>query len=151
MVTNFLHGLGQFFLTQWLWSITWGWYHALFAALFMTLLLRFFARKKLLASFALAAGSQLWSFVLYSLFVVGVLIVAFDLQYAPESFESVAQETNFFVVAFNLGLIYSVLQLFFFMIVKHWYRFSVRLTFLLSIISNVLAAWVVYVLLPLQL
>lgn len=150
MITTFLNSLGQFFLTQWLWSVTWGMYHALFAFLFMAILLRYFLRINFLRSCTLSLGAQVWSLLLYSLFVIGILIIAVELRYVPESLEPIDKDTNFFVVAFNLGMIYSALQMLFFVLVNRWSSLNVRIAFLLSIISNVLAAWAIYVLLPIH-
>lgn len=143
-----LNVLGDFFLTEWIWSVTLGIYHAPFACLYMIVLLKFFARIRLLASIIMSLLANIFSFGMFTGLVVGGLIMGINYEFSTD--QSIPTlETNTFFVALYLGLIYMILQALLFLLINIRYPLKLKAVLLMSLIANALAAWTVYGLLPL--
>lgn len=143
-----LNTLGDFFLTEWIWSVTLGIHHALFAFLYMVVLLKFIARMRLVSSIIMSLLANLFSFGMFSGIVVGGLIMGLNYEFSSEQTVPTFA-TNTFFVALYLGLIYAVLQALLFTLVNMRYPLKLKTVLLMSLIANALAAWTVYGLLPL--
>lgn len=141
---NFITTLNNFLLSEWLWSITWGIYHIPVTIILMTFLFKTCLRMKLKRAFLFSASAQISSGLLLTSFVAGFLIYFLKIQYSPEP----NQMPNQFLVCIYLGLIYTILQAIFFTILSFFYTFPLRRALWLTLISNMLGAWIVSIFLP---
>lgn len=137
--------LGHFFLSEWIWSITWGMYHIPCNMILMLFFFKFFLRIGMVPTVLMVVSSHLVAFFLYSLFVVGGLIYGVGLQYGPEVGSSMVP-TPLFACLF-LGIIYAALQGLCFVVINRFYHFHVSWALVLAVVSNLLTALVVYLLL----
>ncbi len=141
---TWLQAIGDFFLTEWCWSITWGMMQLPFAWLYTFLLFKFIATMRLIPSLLLTFFSTIFAYALYAALVIGILFMIIDYEYVPHT-ETVCCEH---VTALSLGIIYTVLQLFFFLGIKRWYPLNMRWVMAMSLLGNLLAAHTAYLLLP---
>src|SRR5208282_2265551 len=99
-----LTAISQFFLSEWLWSVTRGGYHTPINIFVMIGVCIFVLRQKTVPSVLLAVSANLFSFILFAL-----LIRYLNIEY-------VAEHDNVYIVkdllrsCMYLGLIYAVLQ-----------------------------------------
>ena len=66
--------LGQLLLSEWIWSVTWGAYHVPLNIVLMIFLFKFFTRISIVPAVLIAFFSQLFSFIIYWVLIVGGLI-----------------------------------------------------------------------------
>lgn len=137
--------LSQFFISEWLWSVTWGVYHNFFAILLLLFLLKLFLRISFVSAVLLSVFAQLFSFLFYTLFVVGFLMFILGIEY--DMMASSILLPGPLHACLLLGLIYAVLQIFFFYIVRFYYTLPLLRVSVLVVISNALAALLTYLLL----
>jgi hypothetical protein len=142
-----MQALGDFFLTEWLWSISWGWYQAPLAACALFLLLILTTRMRTLAALITAISVNLFSWALFTALICGGLIHLLNHVYTPTYNPKNPEELSVFV-GFALALIYVVLQMIPLYIVHRRYTHNFKWLLFLSIISNALAAWIVFSFLP---
>lgn len=136
---------GNLLLSQWLWNVTWGWYHIPINILFMCFFLKLFVRVSIIPAVFISIFANLYAVALYSAFTVGVLMYACNLNLDPNIPFPVADP---FHASFYLGAIYIVLQFTFFLLLNVFYKLSMFKALLVIIASNMLTAWAVYWLLP---
>ena len=134
---NMLSTIGNFLLSEWLWNITRDWYHIPIAMLLCGISFRWVLRLRIIPSILLAMFSVLYSFFIFSVFIVGVLLYFFDFSYNATSV------ADYFYASFYLGLIYTFLQATFYFIVHQWYRLNmpgiIIVTFLCNGVASILA------------
>ena len=137
--------IGSFLLNAWLWNITLDWYHVPINFLIMFFLLYLFSSLNIIQIVLLSFCAQIYSFGLYSAFIIGVLIKLVNFSYIHDQPSLTIQPLNACVY---LALIYAALQITFFFIIKRRYNLSTYLSLVVPILSNLLAAGFVYWLLP---
>lgn len=139
-----LYELTDFFISQWIWSLTWGIYQLPLSCLFMFLLLKWVEHLKFIRSFLVAVFIHA-----STLFIIWVtmMIITFCLEYVPnmEQFSPCISVLN---SCLSLAFIYVLIQTFFFIIFARalkvvWYHGIV-----FSLVSNLSAAIVLYKVLP---
>ena len=134
----------EFFISEWFWMITFGIYHIPYSIIFMTLLLKFWARMKMIKAFLLSASATLFAFTTYTLFAVGILIMLVGFTYNHPERISIQP----FVISLSLAAIYSILEILFFWIVRKRYKLNMVRLSIIVVISNMLAATTFYFMLP---
>jgi len=139
-----------FLLSEWLWNVSWGWYHIPVNVVLLYLFFMWAARLKSMPSLLLCFSSHLFAFGLYSLIVVGGLIYGMHLEYTPQAMQT-AYDTGVLEAAIGLAIIYAVLQGFFFFVIKKRYKLRIRPILTATLLSNLLSALCVYLLLPARL
>lgn len=137
--------IGTFFIDQWLWSITWDWYHIPLSMVIMILLFRFFLRMDIIISVLLALGSIAATFITFTFFVVSVLIGLFKFRYEAALGLDVADSLH---ACIYVALIYTTLQAVFFIILNRYYTIEYRHMIIVSLVSNLISACFIYQLLP---
>ncbi|MDR3550563.1 MAG: hypothetical protein P4L31_04060 [Candidatus Babeliales bacterium] len=138
---NILSSMGNFLLSEWLWSITFDWYHIPISLLLCGISFRWVLRIPLKSSFLLALLSGLYALCIFAFFIVVVLLYLFNFSYSatwvPDPFHA----------CFYLGLIFAVLQTTFYFIVHRWYRLNMPGVIFLTFLSNSTASIITYYLL----
>ncbi|GEM_PF-1204449 len=135
--------LADFLLSEWLWNVTWGWYHVPINIFVMLFLLKVFGRLKIMPAVLFSVFSQIFSFALFSLIVIFGSIYGFGLKFVPYDCY-VTQTMHPLLICFSLGLIYFVLQSFSFVLTNVFYKINLRLVILIALVSNMISALLVY-------
>lgn len=99
----------DFLFSQWIWNITWGVYYLPVNIFVFFVLLKIVGKFSVLNSAVYSFFSNVVSFLLYSLFVVGVLVFLMGYEYIPQDpyTQQVLDATKPTV---SLGIIYTILQ-----------------------------------------
>src|SRR5438105_1453586 len=110
--------IADFFIAEWLWSITWGWYHLPLNFFLMWFLLKRLCNINTKFAFFASLAAHIYSVVLFGLCVVWLLMPLTG-GYDPLIKPNVASPAH---SCFYLGLIYAVLEFSFFMLIYYWYK-----------------------------
>jgi hypothetical protein len=137
--------ISSFLLNAWLWNVALDWHHLPVNFLIMFFLLYLFSSLNIVQIVLLSFCAQLYSFGIYSAFIVGVLVKTFNFSYVPDQQSFLIQPLNACVY---LAIIYALLQITFFLMIKRRYNLSTFLTLVVPVLSNLLAAGFAYWLLP---
>ncbi len=129
----------DFILDMWLWNMTWGWYQVSLAFIFMWIFIVFMGRMKSGTALLLILGSYVAAFSVYSLFVVGVLMYWLQWEWVVDT-ASAYVPINVLIASLYLGAIYTFLQSLFFIMLKKKYCIMLPMIFIVTIVSNSLAA-----------
>ncbi len=132
--------VSNFFLSEWLWSVTFDWYHIPIAILFMCIVFRFALRIGIIPAVLITFFAHLYGFAVFSLFVVGVLSYLLNVTYNAASY---AMPTPL-LASLYLGFIYTILESSFFLIVSRWYTLRVIPMVIVTLLCNVAASCVTF-------
>jgi len=136
-------GIGCFFLDQWLWNVTWGWYYLPINMILFIFLLNFSAGMSLLRAVITSIFINVSSFTLFTSAVVGILIYAVGMEYIT-SMDDVFPPFVIWRPVLFLCLLYIVLQSCFLYLTRTWYKPSIKRLIFLLVISNLLSAFFAY-------
>ena len=136
-------GIGCFFLDQWLWNVTWGWYYLPINTLLFIFLLNIVAGMRLLRAFIMSVVVNTTSFALFTGAVVGLLIYAAGIEYVT-SMDEVMPPLIIWRPVLFLSLLYIVLQSFLLYITRKWYKPNAQRLIFLTIVSNIFSAFFAY-------
>jgi len=135
-----LNTIGHFFLSEWIWSVTWGFYHIPCNIIIMIILFKFFLRINMVSAVFTAITAQLFAFVIFTLVTLGIMLLLGQ-GGGPESFLYVPNTMPAF---FYLGLIYAFLQSIFFDLISHRHAIHLSWFIVIAIISNNLTVLITY-------
>lgn len=142
---NMFINVADFLVSQWVWAVTWGIYHVFLSALFMLLLLRIVLGMKWLRALMYTATAHVFAIAIFSFVVIICLMPFID-----SDFYMIAgpAKINPGRVTLYLGLIYSLLELAFFMLVANRSKLPFIKLLTVILISNCLAAGFIALTLP---
>ena len=126
-----------FFVDELLWMMTWGSYQLALGLIFSWFFFMLMGRLRMLPALFLTVGSYAFAIVVYFAFVSILLINFFEWKFVGGGTPSVYHALDASLI---LGGILSVLQCLFYLIINIWRPFPVVHFFILSLISNLLAA-----------
>jgi hypothetical protein len=126
-----------FFVDELLWMMTWGSYQLTLGLIFTWFLFMLMGRLRMLPALFLTVGSYAFAIVVYFAFVSILLINFFEWKFVGGNMPDVYNALDASLI---LGGILSVLQCLFYLIINIWRPFPVVHFFILSLISNLLAA-----------
>lgn len=135
---EFLKSFFLFLRDEWLWSMTWGWYQISFGLLCTWFLFVYTNRLKSLPALLLTATSYWSAFVIYTLFILLISHVIIQIDYVPGQ-----TVINSMHVSFFLGIIFTILQTFFFQITNQWYHLKMKQVIAITFLGNSIAAFFV--------
>ena len=135
--------MANFFLTQWLWSVTFGMYQLLIATVLFFLLLKLWDHLTLLRALAMSVGLSVGAFLILSAGVILIVIGAFDMKYVLPA-NPYEDQFTVFSSALSLAAIYIVLEFILVLIAKRWFRLQVYNVMVSAFVANILAALIVY-------
>lgn len=138
----------QFFLSEWLWSVTHGGYHTPINIFVMITLFLFVLRYRTVPSVLLSLSANLFSFFAFTGLVYSIIIYGLEIEYIPEQDEIYVVKSLMFTCLY-LGLIYAVLQSLFFTALSWFYTLDLKPVIIITFVSNAITAWIMYTLLPL--
>ena len=126
-----------FFVDELLWMMTWGSYQLTLGIIFTWFMFILMARMRLFPALLLTLGSYAFAILTYFIFVSCLLIHFFQWKFIGGGVPNVYNPLDASLI---LGGILSVLQLVFYLIINYWRPFPVVHFFVLSLISNLVAA-----------
>lgn len=138
--------LACFFISEWIWGITWDMYHIPFNIVVSITLFKFFLKIPMVHAVFMSLCAHAAAFVIFS-------VLTFSSMYlvgpggSPESFACVP--TPLYATV-GLGLIYAFLQMLFYVVTKHYYKVSLSLILMLTFISNNLTVLITLLLCSLE-
>jgi hypothetical protein len=130
--------LVTFLVDELLWMISWGWYQLSLGLIFSWMLLVFIGRMRTIPAIFLTVGSYAFAIVVYFIIVAGFFINFFRWEFIAGNAPNVLAPLD---ASLALGGIYAVLQCIFYCIINHWCRLYVVRLFVLSLMSNLAAAF----------
>ena len=122
----------HFFLSEWIWSVTWDTYHIPFNIILTLILLKFFLRINMVPAVFMAILSQFFAFLMLSLCGLGAMYLI-GVGGGPDSFAYVPRPLY---ATLFLGLVYAALQILFFACTKSHYKVPLSTISVIVIISN---------------
>ena len=139
-----IHQITDFFISQWIWSLTWGIYQLPLSCLFMFLLLKWVEHLGIIRSFLTSILAHA-----VTLFIVWLImmIITFCLEYVP-NMERLAPCSAILYSCLYLASIYVLIQALFFVFFARAVRVAWYHGILFSLVSNIGAAVVLYKVLP---
>lgn len=126
-----------FFVDELLWMITWGWYQIALGIIISWFMFILMGRMRLLPALFLTIGSYAFAIVTYFVFVSCLLINFFQWKFISGGMPNVYNGID---ASLLLGGIFSLLQGLFYCIINNFRSFFIAHFFILSLISNLLAA-----------
>ena len=136
-----IQSISDFLLSQWLWSITWDWYHIPINCVLFCVLCKLILRLNIVPAVLISLASNVYSFLVFTFFSFVVLYYLLDIRFTPDQAHSVVTEP--LLACLYLGLIYTVIQMSFFGILQIWYKINYWKIVGVSALSNVLTAWLI--------
>jgi len=133
-----LTAISHLFLSEWLWSVTSGGYHAPISMFVMIGVSIFIMRRKTVPSVLLAVSASVFSF-----FVFAAIIYYLNIEYIPEH-DNVYVVKDLLWRCMYLGFTYSILQSLYIMGLRIFFIFNVRPLITMVWASNVITAWIMY-------
>lgn len=127
-----------FYVDELLWMMTWGWYQLTLGLVFTWFIFILMGRMRLMPALFLTIGSYAFAIVTYFGFVACLLINFFQWKFIGGGVPNVYSPLDASLI---LGGILSVLQCLFYSIINYWRPFFVVHFFILSLVSNLLAAF----------
>lgn len=128
----------SFLVDELLWMLTWGWYQLSLGLIFSWLLFVCFGRMRAIPAAVLVIGSYAFAIFVYFAFVAGLFVHFFQWKFIAGETPKVFSPLD---AALILGGIYSTLQFVFYSIISYWRPLPVARFFVLSLISNLAAAF----------
>lgn len=142
-----LEHMGAFLIDQWLWNVTWDWYHIPLSIFLLAVFFKFFLRLNVIASVLIAVSSTISSFIVYTFFAVGGLIYLFNFNY-QEALQGKAVVADSLHACMYVGMIYTLLQAVFFVVLNKYYSIKLPKMIVAAFIANMIAAVLVYLVVP---
>lgn len=134
---DIMHALGDFFLSAWLWHITFDWFHPLVTGIIMFLMMRILLRRKRIPSLLITTGAQCFSFICLYILVDCFLVKAFHWTYEPfDDVRYALSMMNELYASLCLGLVYAIFQSIYFFIGRFFWRYNSIAFAMIAWISN---------------
>ena len=81
---NIIKAAADFFLSEWLWSITWGLYHVPINIFVMLFIFKRYTKANVVRAMVAAFCANIFSLSVFTAFVVGVLVKFVGIEYVVE-------------------------------------------------------------------
>lgn len=127
-----------FFVDELLWMIAWGWYQLAFGVVISWFMFMLMGRMRFFPALFLTIGSYAFAIVVYFVFVSCLLINFFQWKFIGGGVPNVYSPLEASLI---LGGILALLQLLFYTIINYWRSFFIFHFFMLSLVSNLVAAY----------
>ncbi len=135
--------IAYFFLNTGLWAMTWGRYHIPVNIIVMLILLKFVGKFKFMPSILMAFFSKVFASALYIVCIL-FLVFVIKLQFIPPENLDAGAHINVLLASISLGMIYSIFQSLFFIIINKFYPLNARFTTMIVFVSNTITALIIY-------
>lgn len=137
---NYFAIFNQWMLSEWLWSVTFAWTLVPMTVLLTIIMLRVVMRRSLFKALLLACSSLFFAVNIFALYAIGFVSL-----YLGVETSYVATPLN---ATLSLALIYAFFQTLFLLVLNIWRPMRVWSVGIVVVMSNLVAALLVYELLP---
>lgn len=133
----------NFFLTEWIWSITGGSYHIPISCLLMFVLLKLWDHLGWIRAFLLSVFLTFGAFIIYFGLIWVIFVWGLGIEYSlpADTYQGSFDHLNTSLI---LAAIYSLLQMIMLFFLHKWVRFNFWRTLLCALSANLLTAFLVY-------
>ena len=136
-----LNKIGDFLLSEWLWSMTFAWSYFVIAFFILWLLLYFIKKTSFFLACLLSLLAMIFSFIVFLIVVIGIFFHLLQWWYVPQEY---SMATTPFFANFYLAILYAGLQSIFFYSIHTLFRLTKDKLLLIIYLSNGLAAYISY-------
>lgn len=136
--------IGDLLLAQWLWSITFDWYHIVLNMIVFGGILMFVLNKSMMRASLASLGTQLFSFFTYTALVAGIMVYVLNWQYTPPEVPDFSSKDYILQACLFLGVIYSIIQTSLFSIARIFKPFRFAKVVAATWVSNIFVAFISY-------
>lgn len=128
--------LGNFFLSELLWSITWDIYLIPCAIILMTLFIKIGTKTGIIPAFLISSAACITSFLVFTGLTILLLTCIFQFEYSPSPEPMIMP----LAACLWLGAIYTFFQTIFFMALNQFYSLNVRRFAIIGGIAQLITA-----------
>ncbi len=132
---NLFKPIGDFFLSAWIWNLTFDWFHPAVTGFFMFLILWILLRRSAARSLSMSLLAQLFAGAVLSLIVVG-LTEYLNWSYDPLDAKVAIATMNVFTASLSVALIYALLHAIYFTIGYIIWRYNLHSFLVMVVLSN---------------
>jgi hypothetical protein len=132
----YVESIGSFFVSEFIWHITFGLLHVPLATFLMTLFLWLFLRTRFFTALIASCGIHMVSVIAFVLLVFPLMVFGV----ASDFFDLESGEYNTVVAIFSLGIIYAVLQSLCLLLLSKIFSFKATGYILVAFASNLVAS-----------
>jgi hypothetical protein len=143
---DFLKTVGDFFLSTWIWNVTFGWIHPIIAGIVLFFLLRFILHRKRFESFVISIIAQLFAFGMLAAKVVFGFVKLLGWQYEPLPAPQALEMMKVFMPSLSLGIMYAIFQSILFILCRLVWRYNLTGFLIMTWISNGMSVLICYAL-----
>ncbi len=136
-----LNKIGDFLLSEWLWSMTFAWSYFVVVFFILWFLLYYIKKTPFFYACLLSFLALAFSFALFLLIVVGVFFHLLQWWYVPQEY---SVTTTPLFANFYLAILYAIMQSIFFYTTHTLFRLTTDKLLLTIYVSNGLAAYISY-------
>ncbi len=132
---DILKSIGDFFLSAWIWNLTFDWFHPVITGIFMFLILRFIFRRARLHALASSFMAQVFAFGALTLITMG-LTEYLQWRYDPVDSRVALAAMNTFYASLSLALVYSLFHAIYFTVGHIIWRYNLYSFLVMVLLSN---------------
>ena len=130
--------IGNFFLSAWIWNITFDWFHPVITGCIMFLVLRFILCRKTLRAILISFTAQVFALGMLTGTAIG-LSELLQWQYDPLNSKVALAAMNTLYASLSLGLVYTIFHAIYFAIGYLIWRYNLSAFLVMTVLSNSLA------------
>lgn len=137
--------MGELLVSEWLWSVTFGFYHLPINIFIMIFFFKFFMGMRIIPAVLLSFFSNIFSWIILSLFVLGVPVYLFKIGFDTSTTQTLS---SIMAVSLVLGGLYALVQSLMFVVLDKRMNFDIHRAIAVALMSNGLTALMSYALVP---
>ena len=134
-----LNDVAGILISFWLWHFTWGWTQGIMNVFLTWVFLKVVSGVRFLHAGFLAVASHICVTLVYTLFVVGLLVYLLDYQFGDvDSYMVVYGQRQ--LISLSFAFVYGILQYGFFVVVRRVYQVPLAGVLVVVVLSNTISA-----------
>jgi hypothetical protein len=134
-MNGILKPIGDFFLSAWIWNLTFDWFHPVITGISMFLILRLIFRRARLHALLISFIAQVVAFGLIALVGMG-LTEYLQWHYEPVHSKIALAAMNSFYASLKLALVYTLFQSIYFSVGHIIWRYNLHAFLVMVFLSN---------------
>ncbi len=127
--------IGDFFLSAWIWNLTFDWFHPVITGCVMFLIVRIIFRRGTLHSLFISFLAQAVTITILSIIAMG-LSDYLQWRYDPVDAKVAIAMLNVFYASLSLAIIYTIVQLIYFAVGHFIWRYNLYAFLVMTVLSN---------------
>lgn len=129
--------VGDYFLSAWIWSFTFDWFHPIITGVTMFLIFRVITHRTRLKALAISMGAQVIVLVILTA-LIGWMTEGLQWRYEPFDIYTRKIFMPEFTASLAVGLVYTFIQTMSFLIGRFFFRYSIVTFLVATILSNII-------------